>query len=297
MALADQVLQSGTKVTLLSEFETPRRDTAKVFQTLARTHGERVEQLPIEVDSAWVRDWGPLQLSSPHRPLWLDAGYDDDERVRDDVAPAAMGEQLGAEVRAFDWPLDGGAFISNGAGLCVMTLEYLELEGICSEDDDLQQMLANLGCRATAVVPTLPMEDTKHADMIAQFISPTRVLVAQIEADDDIEGSWEESLRLDTAARGIALAAQRLDMDLEIVRVPTPASVDGPVFSFVNGLHLGDRYLMPSYTKVDAARESAAASVIASALGGDKPVVSVDASLPLDSGGALHCLALGVFLN
>jgi agmatine/peptidylarginine deiminase len=292
--IAEQALESGAGVIVVLEAENPRAKMNRLVASLARRFQGRITILEGSVDTPWVRDWGPIQAKRDGRPLWLDAEYADPNRKQDDKAPALLGQMFATEVVELSWPLDGGAFISNGAGLCVLTLEYLDEQGIIWDADDLGRLLAQIGCRATALVPTLIGEETKHADMIAQFVGPDRLLMAEIV--DEIDGASEDALRLRAAERGILRAAATLGIKLEVIHVPTPPAKgqDNPR-SYVNGLRLTDRYLMPSYPELDARWDHAARSAIQRALG-EVPVVPIDTSTMIGSGGAIHCSALGMFV-
>jgi agmatine/peptidylarginine deiminase len=291
--IATQVLDSGNQLGLLLEADSSADKLRRLHARLGERHGERVQVLDAVVDTPWVRDWGPLQVRRGETSLWLDADYDDAERAADDEAPKWLAKQHAVELAELPWALDGGAFVSNGAGLCVLTLEYLDVQGISWDDGDLRGLLARLGCRATALVPTLVAEQTKHADMIAQFIAPDRLMLAEVV--DDLGGHGEDAQRLAAAELGIRAAARALGHQLEIVRIPTPPSRrwQNPR-SYVNGLRLADRYLMPSYPELGDAWESNARSAVRIAMDG-LPVVSIDTSEMIAIGGSIHCASLGVF--
>jgi len=298
--IAEQALASGAKVSIVLEAENPRWKMTRMVGDLARRYEDRITVLDGSVDTPWVRDWGPIQLArgddrGSRRPLWLDADYDDLDRQQDDKTPVLLGRMFETEVVELPWPLDGGAFISNGEGLCVLTIEYLDEQGIVWDEEDLGHLLAQLGCRATALVPTLIGEETKHADMIAQFVAPNRLLMAEVI--DELDGDSEDALRLRAAERGILQAAAALHIKLEVIHVPTPPTrgSDNPR-SYVNGLRLADRYLMPSYPQLDEHWDLGAWSAVQRALG-DIPVVAVDTTMMIGSGGAIHCAALGVFVK
>lgn len=293
--LGEQVVESGGRLALVREVDSSSGAYARFLHRLGYLGEGRVEGLSTVVDTAWVRDWGPIQSTTRGgKHLWLDADYDDDERERDDLTPPLLGAHYRAPVVELPWVLDGGAFISNGAGLCALTLEYVEESDIVWADDDLGDLLAQLGCRATALIPTLVAEPTKHADMIAQFVGPKRVMIAQV-LDEDGE-SGEDGLRLAEAEAGLRRAAAVLGLTLEVVHVPTPPTGVGLgySYSYVNGLRLRDRYLMPSYVELDARWELWAWNAVQEAHG-DVPVVPVIASELISSGGAIHCAALGLF--
>lgn len=305
--VADQVLASGTDLSMLYQIDSGRGPARAWFRALerrqrGRVRADQLEFIEFGTDSIWVRDWGPLQLASrdlvdgPLGPvsglggqaLWLDADYIDEEREHDDDAPLALALARGVAIVALPHEIDGGAFISNGQGLCVLTFGYLEFEGY--GDGELEEMLGLLGCSVTAIVPTLLREETKHADMIAQFVSPTRVLLAEIDPDLDLE----DSLRLDEADLGLRRAGAALGLDLEVVRVPTPPTTKAVTRSYVNGLRLADRYLMPSYPRKYRSADREARAAIEGALDGVE-VVLVSVEELVELGGALHCAALGVF--
>ncbi len=291
--IAEQVLQSGAAVSMVLEVENPRWKMTRIIGDLARRYEDRISVFDGNVDTPWVRDWGPIQVRERNGPLWLDSDYDDDERQLDDKAPILLGRQFETKVAELPWPLDGGAFISNGQGLCVLTLEYLDEQGIIWDEEDLGQLLQQIGCRATALVPTLIGEETKHADMIAQFVAPNRLMMTEIV--DDFDGESEDALRMRAAQNGILRAAAALGIKLEVVHVPTPPISDkSNPRSYVNGLHLGDRYLMPSYPKLGGRWDLDAWSAVQEAMG-DKPVVPIETTNMISSGGAIHCSALGLF--
>lgn len=298
--IAEQVLDSGSELGLVREADSSQAAYARVLAKLERRPGAHVEAYPQTVDTAWVRDWGPLQLrrgEQVERSLWLDA--DQRGREHDDIAPRWLADHHGVDLSALPWALDGGALISDGAGLCVLSLEYLELRGITRDGDHaasaaLGQLLAELGCRASALVPTLIDEHTKHVDMIAQFVGPSRLMIATIK--DELGGQSEDALRLWAAELGIRQAASALGRSLEIVHVPTPPSEPGSnPRTYVNGLHLADRYLMPSYPELGEAQERDALAAVQEAMG-ELPVVAIDASEMIAAGGALHCASLGLFV-
>ena len=292
--LASQVLASEGRVAFVRENGSSRSRFGRFMRGLAAVEGaDSIEELTNLVDTAWSRDWGPIQVRRGGQSLWLDADYDDMERENDDLIPTILGVHYRESVVELPWSLDGGAFISNGAGVCALTFEYLEYSGIVRADDDLGELLAALGCRATALIPTLVAEPTKHVDMIAQFVGPDRVLLAQIHELDGELG--EDGLRLLEAEAGLIRAAAALGIDLEVVPVPTPpfGLEAGYHYSYVNGLRLGDRYLMPSYPELRG-WEVAALDAVQDGLGA-VPVIPVDTSALIPSGGALHCAALGLF--
>jgi agmatine/peptidylarginine deiminase len=116
------------------------------------------------------------------------------------------------------------------------------------------------------------------------------VLLAEIDPELDLE----DALRLDEAELGLRRAGAALGLELEVVRVPTQPTTKNITRSYVNGLRLADRFLMPSYPRQDRSADRQALAAIQGALDGVQ-VVLVSADELEDLGGALHCAALGVF--
>ncbi|PRP93794.1 Agmatine deiminase [Enhygromyxa salina] len=297
-AIAAQVLDSGTRLALVRERDSARLALTRFVTKLERAHGQPITTHADAVDTPWVRDWGPLQLRrAGGGSLWLDAALDDALRAHDDGAPGWLARHHAVALDALPWAVDGGAFISNGAGLCVLSLDYLDARGVTSDTEALPELLGQLGCRVTAVVPTLVAEHTKHVDMIAQFVGPDRLMVARIV--DEPGGASEDALRLEAAERGIRAAAALLDegVTLDVVHVPTPPSEPGRnPRSYVNGLRLADRYLMPSYPELGPPWQREAQAAVQEAVG-ELPVVAIDASDMIGAGGAIHCATLGLWTD
>ena len=194
---------------------------------------------------------------------------------------------FGVELEGLSIGLDGGALISDGHGLCASTQEYFQWEGIDLGDEDLRrQLLAQLGCATLVLVPTLIREPTRHIDMIAQFLAPDRVAVAQI--DDPIDGP-----RLDVATERLVAAARARGVELQVVRVPMVAADDGEYRSYVNSLRLRRTLLVPTYLDVPPATELDAYEALSSALP-EVTLVPVAADEMIRLRGALHCVSLGL---
>lgn len=257
----------------------------------ARTLG--VTLLGLELDTPWVRDYGPLQrLAGQGRVVWLDFDYGPERRLDDEV-PLSLVSRFGVPVERSSFSLDGGALVSNGSGLCAMTDRSLEEAGVDFNDDEaVESLLGTLGCEVMAALPDLPDEPTGHADMMVQFVARDRAMVIELDAADHPD----EALLLDMAARAITLAARAAGQSLKIIRIPAAYDDgDGTLFSYVNGTRLRDRYLSPSFTAVEPALAYRADSALRSAMPG-VTIVPIPSDDVLSSAGILHCITLGLSL-
>lgn len=258
---------------------------------------DSVDVFQIPLDSDWIRDFGPLQVRVDDKgPLWLD-GFYYVERPADDDVPSMLSEHIEAPVERLDLSVEGGAIISNGTGLCVTTIESFELFGLSPTDPDartiLEDLMDQLGCQAWALVPALQHDPTHHIDMMAQFLAPDVLALASISPQD----APEDAMRLEEAARGVMFAAEALDIDLQIVRIPTPVDVDNELyFTYVNGTQLGDAYLVPSYASVSSREEDEAYQALENALP-DVELLSIPADEFIALNGAVHCLTLGLYFS
>jgi agmatine deiminase len=258
--------------------------------TLPREVRDTIELIDREVDSPWVRDYGPLQLRrADGSSAWLDARYV--ERPSDDAIPSLLAERWGAPMVDAPWSLDGGALASNGEGLCVSTIEYFEAHKVPAVGSAARaELLPAVGCRVLALVPALPEEPTHHADLFVQFLGPRTVAVASLDPALDPG----VSARLDEAARGIVRAAAAIGLRITVVRAPIGIDIDGEYHPYLNGLRLRDAFLMPVYHRRPSATEMRARAVLEAAMPGVE-VLRIPAWEMADLGGAVHCVALGLF--
>lgn len=237
-------------------------------------------------ESAWVRDYGPLQIERHGRVVWLDGDYHSG-RPRDDALPDSLGAMLGIRVERLPLRLDGGGVASNGRGLCAMTESTLGILAPLRAPE----IARRLGCRELVAVPPLSDEPTGHVDLLVQFLGPDVVAVAEPRGTGVSAGDRE---RLDLAARRLAGAARSMDRQLEIVRVPVYRGADGLLLSYVNVVALEDHLLLPEFPAVPPEIQQEAHATLRLASG--KTLVPIPADAIALAGGGLHCIVLGLFL-
>lgn len=242
----------------------------------------------LDLDTPWVRDYGPLQIhTATGEARWLDAHYSF-ERSRDDLLPQILAPGFSAIVESMPLEVDGGAVLANGDGLCAITDRSLGDAGLTPEDPDMDALLHTMGCDTLAVLPNLVDETTGHADVIAQFTAPDRVMVSQV----DSERHPTDAAVLDQAVRVLQEAAASRAKPLAVVRVPM--HVNGKrYFSYVNGTPLKAHYLAPSFRTLSLDFEAKALEALTKAVAPRK-LVTVPADAMVDRGGVIHCITLGL---
>jgi agmatine deiminase len=240
-------------------------------------------------DSPWIRDYGPIQLKSAESKIqWLDFGYAWD-RPNDDTVPRKLAGYIGIPIKSGKYYLEGGAIISNGEGLCAITDRSLIEASVDRESPaQLEAFRQLLGCRALAILPGLTGERTGHADMIAQFLSRDTVAVSVM----DPEVSYLNAAELNEAAESMLSSAISIGQKLRIIRLPMHVEGEN-YYSYVNGTRLKDTYLVPSFESVPAEVEKMAYRLMRSMLH-DVRVVPIPADSMVESGGAVHCITLGL---
>lgn len=255
-------------------------------QHVRPTRRPGVAVLEMAHESAWVRDYGPIQVEDDGRSLWLNAEYYP-HRPGDDSLPDRLGYLLDVPVEPLPTRFEGGAVVSDGQGLCVMTdTSARQLGGSDWRNGTARKQL---GCREIVIVPALSSEPTGHVDFLIHFLRPDVVGVAALVTNSAPDA---DAARLDAAATLLERAASKLGRRLEIIRVPVYRGPDGRLFSYLNVLPLERRLLVPEFEAVPAGVQEEAYDVLRRASG--KELVAVPADAVALAGGGLHCLVLGL---
>ncbi len=278
----------GTEIAVLLSYNDYDRGYLWYGQNLA--HQRNVRLVVLELDTPWIRDYGPLQVyDSEGRALWLDALYAYD-RPGDDRAPETLSSVWNVPLETIDWGLQGGAIIGNGFGLCASTIEAFQQYEIDPEDSELiDALLTQIGCSVLALVPALANEGTKHIDMFAQFTSSDSVVIATVDeriSPDD----WD---RMNSATLGLIQAAAVFGIELKVNRIPLPVGDNNRYYSYINGLRLSNTFLVPSYSGVPLNEERDAYNALSAAIP-NTSLVAVRADTMIELQGAVHCLSLGL---
>lgn len=252
--------------------------------------GTQTDVLTAPLDTVWIRDFGPLQVKTAlGRTIWLDPVYG--ERLQDDQLPVRLGALMGVPVEELPIMLDGGAIASNGEGLCLMTRDYVDEQGIGVHEAEFRdELMPQIGCRLMVFVPALASDPTLHIDVFAQFVSPRRILFAESDPDS------EDGHRLATGAEILQQVSDLYGLGLELVRVPIEPVGNGEYRTAVNGLNLGDRFLYPVFEAGDRRIQVQARQALRRALPGVR-LIPIPADRPVEHNGAVHCLTLGLHLD
>lgn len=239
-----------------------------------------------ELDSMWMRDYGPLIVRGRDgKRRIVDASYG---RRHDDRVPAVVAHKLGWAHESIPIELDGGHLQSDGQGHCVVSQDvvYLNEDEGRSEKQTLDVLRDYLGCRQIVLVPPLLAEETGHVDVFLYVTGPRQVLLGRYRPDQD-RGNQR---RLDHTARILTHAG------FVVRRIPMPGNDHRRVFrTYTNALAANGVILVPTYRK-DRRFERAALNDYRRIFPA-RSIVPIPADHVIELGGALHCLAMTVESN
>ena len=236
----------------------------------------------------WLRDTGPLFLSSPagHPAAALRANgwggkYD---LPGDDAVAAFVATTAGVPLARHDWVLEGGAIDVDGTGLAVTTEQCL-LNPNRNPRMDANEIASHLR-RDLGIDRLLWLGDglegdhtDGHVDNLARFVAPGVLAVPAPSGSDDPNADVYEDAH-----------ARARDFGLDVVTIPSPGRiiVDGEVVpaSHMNFYIANGAVIVPTY---GSPYGDAAVAAVA-ALFPTRKVVGLPALHVLSGGGSFHCI-------
>jgi agmatine/peptidylarginine deiminase len=265
----------GTSATLRDYFADQGVDT------------DRLHFLEYAHDAFWTRDFGPIAIElGDGSAAFVDARYYADRR-RDDAVPTLLADYVDVPVYRPNVSTEGGNFMTNGEGLCVVTEWLLQENTNLSETELITAQRDTFGCAQTIVLQRMAGEGTGHVDMYAKFTARDTVLVGTY---NPIADPMNAAILDENAARlaDITLAD---GTPMRVVRIPMP-TISGDVYrSYTNSLIANGVVFMPTYD-TDRYLEDDAEAAYLSALPEGYALVKIDASEVIEWGGAVHCTTM-----
>jgi agmatine deiminase len=248
-----------------------------------------VELLPIPIDDSWVRDSGPIFVTSGigERAL-VDFGFNGwggryQPYDRDDALPAALATHLGMRRYRAPLVLEGGAITVDGEGTLLTTASCLlnDNRNPGASRADVERVLeAHLGAR-TVIWFEQGWSQTRdtdgHIDGIASFIAPGELLLLDPADPTDPDAVLAAANRKVLAATPDAGARQ-----IDVVALDPGEVVDIPYANIylANGVAI-----VPGGTPADEVIRDQVAAVFP-----DREIVQVPARALHEGGGGPHCI-------
>jgi agmatine deiminase len=257
---------------------------------------ERVEVLTTEIDTRWVRDFGPYSLRTdrPNEVVWVVSRFfcEVGQRPRDERM--AKHFSLQQKLTPLEAPLflDGGNIQTDGQGLIITSTQTLDLNRLHGENRPAvsRKLREYLGARRIVYLEPLAEEVTGHVDMFLTMPSPNVVVLGQYAPGQDPINRQI----LDRNAQRLS-EVPRKEGPLTIVRIPMPprgANVFGGTYT--NVVYANGILFVPKYADVDEAGHQEAVKIYQRLLP-DWKIVSVESSGWLAMQGSIHCLTKNLY--
>ena len=238
-----------------------------------------------QLDTIWIRDYGPISVHLPNGNFaFVDSGYSDD-RPFDDSVPTNLAQYFDVPVLHSGLTLDGGNFLTNGKGLCLMTDLIDEDNPKLNRTEIAKQLNTYFGCTEMVVLHRLVGEETGHVDIFAKLISQNTILLGQYEMKQDpVNASI-----LDSNASQLESVTLEDNRALSVIRIPMGANDDGVFRNYANSLYVNGTVIIPTYN-TDRELNKRAIEIYKKVLPPKTRVVPVDASAIIEQEGAVHCI-------
>ncbi|MCK9996169.1 MAG: agmatine deiminase family protein [Candidatus Krumholzibacteria bacterium] len=250
-----------------------------------------IMELPIL--TMWVRDFGPVTVSDAEgRRSMVDFHYRERRgNKNDDGIPSFISLSMGLNLMGSPLLVEGGDFLSNGRGLCLLSTRvvnrnahYLEME----PDQTMANFASVLGFEQLYLAPPLVGELTGHVDMFCAILKTDLVLVSRFEPSVDPENETQ----LDRIAAEMAVLQTR-EGPLRVERIPMPDHDDGFWRTYTNIVFANDVLLVPVYPDYCPDLDKVALATYRRLLP-DMRVVGIDCSRLIKMNGALRCITMNV---
>ncbi|MDQ8187244.1 agmatine deiminase family protein [Pelagicoccus sp. SDUM812002] len=256
---------------------------------------DRVHFLVHQLDSMWIRDFGPIFIrrsdgSGSIVDTYYSARDELGSRPLDDQFPLVLANALGIQCSYVPISLEGGNLVHNGNGLGVSSLKLIERNRFrnFSGDEFTGLMNTYFTLKTLTFVPSIPGEQTGHADMFITFVNPKTAVIAQAlpEETEEVRSHIERASQL----VGEQLVEGR---PVQVHRIPLPPRKDGMWRSYTNVFYVNGLMLVPSYSDVDPALENQVMETYRELLP-KWEILPIPADDLIQTGGFLHCLTLGI---
>ncbi|MBC7343803.1 MAG: agmatine deiminase family protein [Clostridia bacterium] len=279
--------------------------------------GNNVRYYPIDHQSIWCRDVGPVFVKDGQNQLHVvDFGFNDYGRGQDqsfiDIESQVdkrVAQLLQLPLVASSLISEGGGVESNGRGTIMIT-ESVALDrnpGMTKAEIENEYRRV-LGAKKIIWLKRGLAEDdliTKgHINEIARFANPGTILLAQVLPEDRYTNSTSEEsyLRLEQNYRILLNSTDQDGKPFRIIRIPMPPTLYGeldaagkiPVRSYLNYAVTNGAVLMPTYWKPgrsDRLRdvEEQVRRTFQSVFPGRK-IIGINAESVNFWGGGIHCI-------
>jgi len=288
LRIARAVSQNIELVVLVGDTKMEARAREAFREAGVPDQAVRLAQVP--TDSFWARDYGPLIVeTSDGNSRCVDAYYGYG-RFLDDAVPSAIAKLFEIPLLRVPIDIEGGAFVSNGAGLCLVSADVLRTNaerGLA--EPHLTKLLRRMtGAEQVIYLEPLRGDPTGHLDMFVTFTSANTVVLGDF-GDRDPENAGLLNEYADRLA-GLETNSQ----PLQVVRTPMPPrSVNSTGGSYTNVVFANGVLLVPTSREAPPEIEAEALGTFQRLLP-DWKVVGIDSQFLWSVMGGPHCATMNL---
>jgi len=248
----------------------------------------------------WMRDYGPMFIKNNNELAWIKWNYDGyggkfTELLPDNEVFFDLKNLINSKMINTDIALEGGAIDSNGLGSILTTEEcLLENRNFGKSKEENNLFLENLiGARNIVWLKKGLLNDHTdgHIDEIARFVSPSKILCAYEENEEN-----ENYERLNENYKILENAFDQDGNIFEVIKLPMPHmhyeegekdhhGKQAPV-SYTN-FYIGNKTVLVSIFNDE--NDEKAMEIIRSCFP-DRDVIGIDCRDLIYGGGAIHCI-------
>jgi agmatine/peptidylarginine deiminase len=301
LTLIDIIVECHTSVDiklLVSDDESYQ--SAKTHLAARNVELDNIEFIHQPFDSMWMRDYCPIQLNTASgNREWLDFDYympgDSwineqgirQDRADDDNVISRLAKIEGVPVRSVDIALHGGAMLSNGGNILLVSkavFDWNEERHQLSPEQTKARFTKTFPNYHIEYVMPLADEPTQHLDMFVVFTSRNTVVVGSYSIHMD----YINHMRLNSVARQLAqLTVNGKPLIVERIDMP-PHGRNNFGGSYTNVVFANGTLLLPDY-KIDSAG-LAKATTLYNRLLPNWNIRTIDSTHLIVMEGALHCV-------
>ncbi len=245
---------------------------------------DSVVWLTLSNNSVWIRDYGPWTVYEPstNRSM-IDLRYNR-PRPQDDSIPVRLAQMWGMPWYTPNLYHPGGNFMVDGNGVGFSTtLIYEENTHLTRAQIDTI-MNKYIGLSRFKTLTRMDGEYTGHCDMFTKMLDDYTVMVGSYPLGDPNYAILNANT--DTIGRTMNGFGRRF----KTIRIPMPPPSGGVYRSYTNSLFVNNRVLVPIY---HIAMDTTAMRIYRQALP-NYQVDTFDCTSIINSGGAVHCIAMGI---
>jgi agmatine/peptidylarginine deiminase len=260
---------------------------------------QRLGYVHAAYDDTWLRDSGPVTLAAGDRFLLNDFRFTGwggkfDASLDDLLVTTlfAAGRFRRADVRSWNFALEGGAIDGDGSGTVLTTYNCLHHRHPALSRDELARQLAGMLHAERVLIlehGELQGDDTDaHIDTLARFASVDAIVFQACDDAGDPHHAPLQAMRAEIAA-----LRTRQGQPYRLFPLPWAKPIhaaDGRrlAASYANFLIINGAVLMPAYGD---AMDAGAAEVLRQAFP-DREVVPVPCRALIEQNGSLHCVTM-----